>query len=182
VSTVDALNIPKSLLPDDTFYSVMRTRVAKLLRDKGYPDGGPTNECLVIYWVIQFSWFLSVFLLMKYGTVLNALFMGYTAALGGAFGHNWIHIPKYKWMAYLCLDLIGFSSDGWYREHNLQHHMYTNTPWDNHYHGTDPFLVTEPTKPRHFLQKYLTPFINPIILSFGVVGNYINHTVKLHKG
>jgi len=60
--------------------------------------------------------------------------------------------------------------------------MYTNTPWDNHYHGTDPWLVTEPTKPRHFLQKYVTPFLNPIILSFGLVGNFSAHTIELIKG
>ena len=41
----------------------------------------------------------------------------------GAFGHNWVHQPKYKHWAYLSLDTIGFSSDGWFREHVLQHHM-----------------------------------------------------------
>ena len=44
--------------------------------------------------------------------------------------------PRYKLWAYLSLDTVGFSSDGWYREHLLQHHMYTNTPWDNHFKGT----------------------------------------------
>ena len=99
-----------------------------------------------------------------YGTVLNAIFMGLSGSWIGAFGHNWVHQPKYKHWAYLCLDTLGFSSDGWFREHNLQHHMYTNTPWDNHYHGTDPWLMTDPTKPRQFIQRWVTPFINPLIL------------------
>ena len=30
--------------------------------------------------------------------------------------------------------------------------MYTNTPWDNHFRGTDPFLVTDPTVERNLLQ------------------------------
>ena len=48
---------------------------------------------------------------------------GRLSALAGAFGHNWVHQPKYKHWAYLSLDTIGFSSDGWFREHVLQHHM-----------------------------------------------------------
>lgn len=32
--------------------------------------------------------------------------------------HNWVHQPKYKWMAYLSLDLVGFSSDQWYEQEN----------------------------------------------------------------
>jgi len=56
---------------------------------------------------------------MRYGTILNAFIMGLMASYVGAFGHNWVHIPKYKWMAYLSLDLVGFSSDGWFREHLL---------------------------------------------------------------
>ena len=57
--------------------------------------------------------------------------------------------------ALLSLDLCGFSSEAWYRDHNLQHHMYTNTPWDNHFRGTDPFLVTDPTVKRNFVQHYI---------------------------
>lgn len=60
--------------------------------------------------------------------------------------------------------------------------MYTNTPWDNHYHGTDPWIMTDPTKPRHILQKYISPFVNPIILTFGVIGNFSGHAVELIKG
>jgi len=160
----------------------MRLRVSAYLKEKGYPDGGPTNECLALYWIMQALYFVAVAAALKYGTILSILALGLVTSWAGAFGHNWVHQPKYKWMAYLCLDIPGFSSDMWFRDHNLQHHMYTNTPWDNHYHGTDPFLVTEPTKPRAFLQKWVSPFLNPLILSFGVIGNYTAHTVELIKG
>jgi hypothetical protein len=39
----------------------------------------------------------------------------------GAFGHNWVHQPYYQsrgW-AILSLDVIGFSSEAWFRQHNL---------------------------------------------------------------
>ena len=107
---------------------------------------------------------------------------GIAASVLGAFGHNWIHQPQYKFWAYLSLDTIGFSSDGWYREHVLQHHMYTNTPLDNHFRGTDPFLVTDPTVERNWFQKYITPYLNPIVLIFGIWGNYTFHLSELIRG
>ena len=70
----------------------------------------------------------------------------------------------------------------WFREHVLQHHMYTNTPWDNHFLGTDPFLVTDPTTPRNWVQSRIMPYINPIILTFGLYGNWIAHGVDMLKG
>lgn len=116
------------------------------------------------------------------GLVRALLLTGLFASFLGAFGHNWVHQPKYKSWAYLSLDTIGFSSDGWFREHNLQHHMYTNTPWDNHFHGTDPFLVTDPTVERHWFQKYVSPYTNMIFLCFGLHANYIAHSVELLNG
>mmetsp|Transcript_11886 Transcript_11886/g.17047 ORF Transcript_11886/g.17047 Transcript_11886/m.17047 type:complete len:287 (+) Transcript_11886:1-861(+) len=118
------------------------------------------------------------------GNFLLALASGWAGAVLGAFGHNWVHQPKYKqWgWALLSLDTVGFSSEAWYREHNLQHHMYTNTPWDNHFKGTDPFLMTDPTVARGFLQRYVTPYFNPLILCFGVYANFIAHTIELLKG
>ena len=85
----------------------------------------------------------------------------------------------------LCLHLHSISillSSNRYREHLLQHHMFTNTPLDNHFLGTEPFLRTDPTKERAFLQKYLTPHINFVLISFGAAANYIAHTVELIKG
>jgi len=104
------------------------------------------------------------------------------AAQLGAFGHNWVHQPKYKLWAVLSLDTIGFSSEQWFREHNLQHHMYTNTPWDNHFKGTDPFLVTDPTVERHWIQRFITPYLNPIILCFGMWGNWTFHFQEVILG
>jgi hypothetical protein len=106
------------------------------------------------------------------------------SAILGSFGHNWVHQPNYKrrgW-ALISLDLVGFSSEAWYRDHVLQHHMYTNTPWDNHYHGTDPFLKTDPTEHRNWLQQHVSPNIFHIILCFATYGNYISHTIFLLQG
>jgi fatty acid desaturase len=60
--------------------------------------------------------------------------------------------------------------------------MYTNTPWDNHFRGMDPFIKTDPTVERNFFQGSVAPFINPVILTFGLYGNYIAHLVALLKG
>jgi fatty acid desaturase len=94
---------------------------------------------------------------------------------------NWVHQPQYMAWAYLSLDPLGLSCDGWFREHNLQHHMYTNSPWDNHFEGTSPWLVTDPTVTRHVWQE-LTPYINPLILSFGIWASYIKHAIDIGKG
>jgi len=116
------------------------------------------------------------------GSFVAAWGFGLTAAILGAFGHNWVHQPRHRHWAFLSLDTIGFSSTSWYREHVLQHHMYTNTPWDNHFRGTDPFLVTDPTVRRHWIQAYIMPYINPFVLTFGLWGNYMAHLTDMFKG
>jgi len=179
---LDVGRYPKSLLADDSFYSVVRTRVADHLRSVGCPDGGPTTGCIVFFWVVFFAWVCSWVALWHTGSFLVAPVLGFTSALLGAFGHNWVHQPKYKFWAILSLDTIGFCSGMWFREHNLQHHMYTNTPWDNHFHGTDPFLVTDPTVERHWLQRFITPYLNPIILCFGMWGNWTFHFGEAIQG
>ena len=79
------------------------------------------------------------------------------------------------------LDFINFGPYR-FREHLLQHHMWTNTPLDNHFHGTEPFLRTDPTLERHWLQKYVTPQINFVLISFGAFVNYAAHLGNLLKG
>merc|ERR1719182_768971 len=116
------------------------------------------------------------------GSFLASLTFGVFASLNGAFGHNWVHQPEWRLASYLSLDTIGFSSTGWFREHVLQHHMYTNTPWDNHFRGTDPFLVTDPTVRRHWFQARVMPYINPIILTFGLYGNWVDHLKGMLQG
>jgi hypothetical protein len=59
---------------------------------------------------------------------------------------------------------------------------YTNTPLDNHFKGTDPFIVTDPTVERAFLQKHVMPFLHPIILVFALWGNYSFHLTEIIKG
>lgn len=60
--------------------------------------------------------------------------------------------------------------------------MYTNTPWDNHFKGTDPFLITDPTVERNWFTTYVTPTILPVVLIFGLPGNYLNHLQGILEG
>mmetsp|Transcript_84195 Transcript_84195/g.191973 ORF Transcript_84195/g.191973 Transcript_84195/m.191973 type:complete len:451 (-) Transcript_84195:41-1393(-) len=173
---------PPQLLDDKSFYSVLRQRVHQHLVKVGHPGGGPTSGCIAFFWATFAAWAALGFATWWTGSFFVSIAYGVAAAWLGAFGHNWVHQTKYKFWAYLSLDVIGFSSDGWFREHNMQHHMYTNTPWDNHFKGTDPFLVTDPTVPRNWLQRCVLPYANWIILSFGLFGNYIAHFTEVVKG
>ena len=157
------------LIDDDSFYSVLRLRVTRYLRDIGYADGGPTVFCVFLFWFVFFSWLACMCMTYVSGSYAAAFATGIVGSWLGAFGHNWVHQAKPKrWgWALLSLDVIGFSSETWFRKHNLQHHMYTNTPWDNHYTGTDPFLVTDPTRERNLCQKYLFPYLHPIVFFVG---------------
>lgn len=180
---IDANKNPK-LLDNNAFYSVLRKRVTEYLRTIDNPQGLPTWECIIYFWLIFTAWIFGGLLTWYSGSLIVSSFWGIISSWLGAFGHNWVHQPKYKkygW-AMLSLDTIGFSSDNWYRQHILQHHMYTNTPWDNHFTGTDPFLKTDPTVERSFIQKYITPYINPLLLSCGLYVNYLAHTKEMLYG
>ena len=178
---------PKFLLDDKSFYSVLRKRVTAYFKECGGCGGswaapGPTQECVVLFWSLFVLWMNSFVYCVYSGTVQSALLCGLFATWLGAFGHNWVHQPKYRFWATLSLDTVGFSSEAWYRDHVLQHHMYTNTPKDNHFKGTNPFLITDPTVKRSWVQRHITPYLTPLILTFGMWGNYIVHTVSLLKG
>lgn len=178
----DEATPPPQLLGDESFYSVVRKRLDDHLRSIGCREGGPTTGCCALFWVTFLAWAGSWLLTYATGSVCAALLLGASATWLGAFGHNWVHQPRYRLWSYFSLDTIGFSSDGWYREHVLQHHIYTNTPWDNHFLGTDPFLVTDPTVPRAWWQRAITPYLNPLLLSFGLYANYMAHAVETLKG
>jgi fatty acid desaturase len=178
----DGEELPGKLLGDDEFYSTLRRRVTDHLKKAGDGGSGPTAWCVQIFWAIFVLWLSSFYLTYISGTIVSALVTGVLASWLGAFGHNWVHQPKYRFWATLSLDTVGFSSEAWVREHILQHHMYTNTEKDNHFRGTDPFLVTDPTVDRNWFQKCITPILNPLILSLGMWGNYIAHTTFLLKG
>jgi len=173
---------PPKLLGDDAFYSVLRRRTTEYLRDIGYPDGGPTLQCKLLFWALFAGWLSTSVLTYHTGWKTFAVLQGLMATWVGAFGHNWVHQPRYRIWAYFSLDIIGFSSNAWYREHNLQHHMFTNTPWDNHFKGTDPFLVTDPTVERNWIQSRVSPYLHPLILGFGLYGNYLINCVELCRG
>jgi len=177
---------PPALLDDGAFYSVLRRRLADHLRGAGYPGGGPTRACCLAFWANFAAFVLSWVLMYVTGSFLAALLFGFVAALLGAFGHNWVHQPQYRMWAFLSLDTIGFSSTAWYREHVLQHHMYTNTPWDNHFKGTEPFLVTDPTRHRSWVCENLWTPLVPVLMSlgltFGLPANYIAHLGEMLAG
>lgn len=170
------------LLNENAFYSVLRKRVSNYLKSINNPHGLPTKECLYLFYVIFILFIVFGILVYNTGSLLLSSVWGIISAWLGAFGHNWVHIPKYKTYALFSLDPVGLSSETWYRSHVLQHHMYTNTPWDNHFKGTDPFLITDPTRERNFLQAYIFPYINPLLLSVSLYMNYISNLVQIIKG
>jgi fatty acid desaturase/cytochrome b involved in lipid metabolism len=174
------------LLDDKAFYSVLRRRLTEYLRNAGYPGGGPTRACCLAFWVNFAAFVLSWVIMYAAGSFLSAVLFGFMSALLGAFGHNWVHQPQYRFWAFLSLDTIGFSSTGWYREHVLQHHMYTNTPWDNHFKGTEPFLVTDPTRHRSWVCENIWTPIVPVLLTlgltFGLPANYSAHLGEMFLG
>jgi hypothetical protein len=60
--------------------------------------------------------------------------------------------------------------------------MYTNTPLDNHWNGTAPFLIVDQTVERNFFQSHITPYISAIFLFFGLHSNYLKHFYELFEG
>ena len=170
------------LADDDAFYSVLRRRLTQHLRSVACPRGGPTNECVWLFWGVVVAYVLAWGVMFATGTLVAAFVFGGVSALLGAFGHNWVHQPDYRLWSYVALDTVGFSSTGWLREHVLQHHMYTNTPWDNHFRGTEPFIVTDPTVERCFVQRHVTPVLHPLLLTLGLYANYGTHLVDMLRG
>ena len=114
-----------SLMGDDAFYSVLRQRVSDYLNGIGNRAGCPTWECVMLFWTVFSSWAAMMYLTWYTGSRLTAIASGVLGAYVGAFGHNWVHQPKYKdWgWGILSLDFLGFSSECWFRDHVLQHHM-----------------------------------------------------------
>ena len=176
----DTLHKFPTLTKEGDFYYVLRERVSAYLKTVGGP--GPTQECLILWWVTVAAWIVAWSLLFHTGSYKAAIFLGYMKAIVGGFGHNWVHQHKYRNWAYIGLDLLGLSSEGWIREHLLQHHMYTNTPLDNHWDGTSPFLVVDQTCERSLYQKYITPYMTPILLFFGIPANFFAHLTELLSG
>jgi len=168
-----------NLSAESTFYYVLRERMHAHLKAHGGP--GPTDDCLRLWWLSLTAWVALFLSMCKCGSFALAVPLGLVSAVVGGYGHNWVHQPKYRLYAF-SLDLVGFSSEAWVREHLLQHHMYTNTPLDNHFRGTEPFLVADPGCKRSWVQKYLFPTLTPVVIFFGMLGNNVLHTVELLKG
>lgn len=160
-----------------SFYSVLRDRVHMLLGR----NTGPTWNCVVVFWcclgLFAGSWMMSI----TDGSLPWCISTGLLGAVIGAFGHNWVHQPRYRRWAVVSLDTVGLSSYDWVKDHNMLHHMYTNTAQDPHLDGTEPFFRTNPARKRTFIHK-LTAYIFPIVLSFGIFVNYIIHFSEVLQG
>ena len=172
------------LSDDDAFYSVLRRRVASYLVEVGCKDGDPTWQCVILFWAVFFAWLTCMTVTYYTGSFLAAFVTGLVGAVLCSFGHNWTHQPKYKRWGWgiLSMDVNGYSSEGWFREHVLQHHMFTNTPWDHNVHAMEPFILADPTIPRNFIQKNISPYLVHIFFCFGSYFNYLFHTIWLLQG
>lgn len=174
------------LSPLDGFYGELRARVDDYLNKNG--GRGPTDMCIYLYKITLAVW-VALHALVLYTGCQTWGYFGYfitflhivASGILGGYGHNWVHQPKYRTWATLSLDLVGFSSDNWYREHLLQHHLYTNTALDNHFRGTEPFLAAAPDESRTVLNE-VSAIAFPAILAFGVIANWINVFVGTIKG
>lgn len=157
-------------------FCVLRDRLRAALRAAGAPArGGPTRACLGLFWSALAAWACLAVATLATGRAAVAAALGAMAAVLGSFGHNFVHQPAYHAHAH-ALDLVGLSADVWRREHVLQHHIFTNTPEDNHFKGTEPFLVVDPRARRGPLQRSVFPALAPVLLSFGIP---VNHAVRL---
>lgn len=180
---LDANQHPK-LMPNDVFYSVLRKRVAKYLIDNKCPNGEPTWACMAFFWSIFTGWFTLMSLTYMTGSYLTAFVTGIVGTWLASFGHNWVHQPKYKdrGFAILSLDMVGLSSEVWFRDHVLHHHMYTNTPWDHHTTALDPFILQDQTLERNWLQKYMGPLTLHGLFAIGTYSAFGLQIVQYFKG
>ena len=166
------------LSANESFYAEFRKRVNEYCRENG--GTGPTKLGLAVWWFVVAGLATSHIAALATGWFWLFIPVGMFSALVGAYGHNWIHQPEYRNWAY-CLDVVGISSAQWFVIHVLKHHMFTNTPEDNHWRGTAPFMVVDPAKKRTVVQRVLTPFYQPLVLFFGVLANYIDHFTQMKR-
>ena len=160
------------------FHAELRAELARAMRGAPYgPNRGacaPSTRCAA--WAA--CWWGGMW---RAASLPAALAVGVLSTWLGAFGHNFVHQPRYFAHARVALDAVGLSATVWRREHVLQHHIYTNTEEDNHWSGTEPFLVVDPRKARSALQRHVFPALAPAILAFGVLGNYAARVAAVAK-
>ena len=196
-SGVDDKTFPWRFSPDNSFFNDLKARVNRVLRRT--PNYcGPTRECVWGFYLCVASYFLCFGLLVGSGLWLDegedtilccysgssiiklclAVCTGCFGAILLGFGHNWAHQPAYHSWAWV-LDLEGTNSQDWFVAHDLTHHMYTNLPSDQHYRILEPFIVTDPHKPRQgafearfFSHPVLRFLWTVLVFSVGLIGGY----------
>merc|ERR1719295_2460367 len=133
----------------------------------------------MLFWVFAFLTITSQLLQYYCRSYLLALFTGICYAVIGGYGHQFIHNPvHFRKYAYLCLDWIGLWSYTYMTDHIAIHHIFTNTIPDNHFDGTDPFLIVNPLVNKAYLRKLANFPLAIFVVTVGVYGNYIDNLTR----
>lgn len=184
LAALQRYRISPSTTPHDArvsapFHAELRRRLHRALGR----HQGPSHACILYFCFTIFGWAVCWWQMYGTGSLRWAAAAGVFSAWLGAFGHNFVHqTPRWYRAARVSFDLIGLSGTVWRREHVLQHHMYTNTELDNHYRGTEPFLVVDPRRRRNFMQRVVFPRAAPLLLLFGIPANFVARVVAVLRG
>jgi len=172
------------LTPAGSFGAVLKERVRAHLKTTENGDG-PTRQCVRLFFALLWAWVLLFCLTAAAQSAAlglgAALCTGGCGALLAGFGHNWVHQPRYHSWAWV-LDIEGLNGDTWVMGHLLMHHMYTNTPSDNHFSILEPFLVTDPTRSRNWAQRVWPRVMAPVTFAIASFLGYAILSVRLLLG
>ncbi|XP_045477172.1 cytochrome b5-related protein-like isoform X2 [Harmonia axyridis] len=102
---------------------------------------------------------------------LAGVFLSYTAIAA----HNFFHSRDNFRMHYFDFSML--SSREWRISHALSHHLYPNTISDMEISSLEPFFGWLPYK-KHFLFKYMSMILGPIIYSLLFVASWIKTTIS----
>jgi len=166
-----------------SFYWELREEIYKYFK-KNNLSYYPTSFYMIAWWFVAFlSLFSQIMNGLYYQSKLIAIFTGLTYLFMGGYGHQFIHNPVlFRKYAYLSLDWIGLYSYAYMVDHSIVHHIFTNTIPDNHFDGTDPFLMVNPFIPRNKFRKMFNFLIANITLFSGVYGNYLFNVANIITG
>lgn len=134
----------------------------------------PTNVYWVVFYLTTAAMFISQFAQYHYKSYTLALFTGFLQGVLGGFGHQFIHNPvRFRNYAYVCLDWVGLWSYQFMVDHIAIHHIYTNTIPDNHFVGTDPFVLVNPLESRKIWKRT----IQKLALAIGFGLQFVHYAI-----